>query len=225
MAGSMIEVAEKSMLWLKFTVSGHLCHACTPEKGKNSLTCAARLITALEGLQDQFADTDPLFSPSRSTFSPTKVEGNVPNINTIPGRDTFYVDCRVLPGYSLDEVITAAQAISLEVSSQTGLEIDVTPVHRQDAEDPTSPEAPVVRALRRAILTVTGREARPMGIGGGTVAALFRQQGLPAAVWSTCPDTAHQPNEYCLISDIIRDAKVFAALYLDETIADSIPFE
>ena len=64
-----------------------------------------------------------------------------------------------------------------------------------------------------------------MGIGGGTVAALFRQQGLPAAVWSTCPDTAHQPNEYCLISDIIRDTKVFAALYLDETIADSIPFE
>ena len=224
-SGTMIEVAEKSMLWLKFTVTGHQCHASTPEKGKNSLICAARLITALEGLQDQFADTDPLFSPSRSTFSPTKVEGNVPNINTIPGRDSFYVDCRVLPGYSLDEVIAAAQAISLEVSSQTGLEIDVAAVHRQDAADPTPPDAPVVRALRRAILTVTGREARPMGIGGGTVAALFRQQGLPAAVWSTCPDTAHQPNEYCLISDIIRDTKVFAALYLDETIADSIPFE
>jgi succinyl-diaminopimelate desuccinylase len=39
---------------------------------------------------------------------------------------------------------------------------------------------------------------------------------LPAAVWSTCPDTAHQPNEYCLISQVISDAKVFAAICQDD---------
>ena len=32
--GSMIEVAEKSMLWVKFTITGIQCHASTPEKGK-----------------------------------------------------------------------------------------------------------------------------------------------------------------------------------------------
>ena len=55
-----------------------------------------------------------------------------------------------------------------------------------------------------------------MGIGGGTVAAFFRRAGLPAAVWMTQTDTAHQPNEYCLISNIMTDAKVFACLYLNE---------
>jgi succinyl-diaminopimelate desuccinylase len=55
-----------------------------------------------------------------------------------------------------------------------------------------------------------------MGIGGGTVAAFFREMDLPAAVWSTCPDTAHQPNEYCRIPDIMTDAKIFACLYQDE---------
>ena len=55
-----------------------------------------------------------------------------------------------------------------------------------------------------------------MGIGGGTVAAFFRRAGLPAAVWCTVSDTAHQPNEYCLISNILTDAKIFACLYLDE---------
>jgi succinyl-diaminopimelate desuccinylase len=54
-----------------------------------------------------------------------------------------------------------------------------------------------------------------MGIGGGTVAAFFREAGLPAAVWSTCADTAHQPNEFCLISHVITDAKVFATIYQD----------
>ncbi|MFO7986601.1 MAG: M20 family metallo-hydrolase [Desulfatiglandaceae bacterium] len=220
-SGTMIEIAEKSMLWLKFTVTGRQCHASTPDKGKNSLVCTAQLITSLEDLQNRFSDGDLLFSPPRSTFAPTKIEGNVPNINTIPGRDTFYLDCRVLPRYSLDQVISAAQSISRKISRETGLQIDVAAVHRQDAADPTSPQAPVVRALHKAILAVTGKEARPMGIGGGTVAALFRHEGLPAAVWSTCPDTAHQPNEYCLISDLINDTKVFAALYLNEAVNET----
>jgi succinyl-diaminopimelate desuccinylase len=60
---------------------------------------------------------------------------------------------------------------------------------------------------------VSGRDAEPKGIGGGTVAALFRKAGLPAAVWLTVQDTAHQPNEYCLIKDVLQDAKVFATLY------------
>jgi len=72
-----------------------------------------------------------------------------------------------------------------------------------------------VKSLARAIRMVIGKEAKPMGIGGGTVAAFFRQAGLPAAVWSTISDTAHQPNEYCLISNILTDAKIFACLYLD----------
>ncbi len=54
-----------------------------------------------------------------------------------------------------------------------------------------------------------------MGIGGGTVAALLRKAGLPAAVWMTAPDSAHQPNEYCLIGDIVKDAKVLSCLFLD----------
>ena len=85
--------------------------------------------------------------------------------------------------------------------------------HRHDAAEPTPQDAEVVTALKQAVKKITGRKARPMGIGGGTVAAFFRQAGLPAAVWSTCPDTAHQPNEYCLISQVIDDAKVFACIY------------
>jgi len=211
--GTMIEVAEKSMLWLKFTVTGHQCHASTPQRGKNSLYGAAKMIVALGELDNRFDLSDPLFSPSRSTFAPTKKEENVPNINTIPGRDVFYLDCRVLPQYRVDHVISAAKKIVGPIADQTGLQIDVETVHRQDAAPPTSPEAPVVIELARAIEAVTGNQGRAMGIGGGTVAAFFREMGLPAAVWSTCPDTAHQPNEYCRISDIMTDAKIFACLY------------
>ncbi|MBW1801118.1 MAG: M20 family metallo-hydrolase, partial [Deltaproteobacteria bacterium] len=97
--GTMIEVAEKSMLWLKCTVTGRQCHASMPEKGNNSLSGAARLIVAMETLKEAFDQEDELFSPPMSTFEPTKMEANVPNVNTIPGKDVFYVDCRILPRY------------------------------------------------------------------------------------------------------------------------------
>lgn len=214
--GTMIEVAEKSMLWLRFTVTGQQCHASTPEKGKNSLYGAARLIVDLGKLKDEFGLTDELYSPPLSTFEPTKMEANIPNINTIPGRDVFHIDCRILPEYQVDDILAAAEQIAAQVAKELDLSILVEPVYRQEASTPTPANSPVVVVLARAIKAVKGLEAKPMGIGGGTVAAFFRKAGLPAAVWMTMPNTPHQPNEYCLIKNIISDAKVFACLYLDQ---------
>jgi len=213
--GSMIEIAEKSMLWLKITVIGKQCHGSTPKEGRNSLYGAARLIVALQSLKEKFNLTNDLFSPPESTFEPTKVEANVPNINTIPGKDIFYMDCRILPGYSVDLIIDEIRTISRTLEEELKLTIQIEPVHRQDAVNHTHVEAPVVASLSRAIKRVKGLDAKPMGIGGGTVAAFFRGHGLPAAVWVTSSDTAHQPNESCTISDIISDAKVFAHVYLE----------
>jgi succinyl-diaminopimelate desuccinylase len=213
--GTMIEVAEKSMLWIKFTVTGRQCHASTPEKGNNSLYGAARLIVALERLKKEYHLTDKLFSPPISTFEPTKMEANVPNINTIPGKDVFYVDCRVLPSYQVEDILASVKDIAEDLARELDLSIKVEQYYRQNATKPTPAEAPVVKALSMAIRRVKGLEAKPMGIGGGTVAAFFRQAGLPAAVWITAQDTAHQPNEYCFINDIIEDAKIFASVFLD----------
>jgi len=74
----------------------------------------------------------------------------------------------------------------------------------------------VVEALKRAIQTVYQKESRPVGIGGGTVAAYFRREGFEAACWSKIDDTAHQPNEYCVIDNMVGDAKVFAHIMMQE---------
>ncbi len=213
--GTMIEVAEKSMLWLRFIVNGKQCHGSTPHKGKNSLFGAAKMIVALDRLKQKFDHSDSLFKPPVSTFEVTRMEANVPNINTIPGRDVFYMDCRILPQYDVDEILASCREIAEEVGSELGLEILAEVEYRQDATEPTPDDAPVVRALEQAIRLVTGKVAKPMGIGGGTVAAFFRKTGLPAAVWSSECDSAHQPNEYCMVSKILTDAKIFACLYMD----------
>jgi succinyl-diaminopimelate desuccinylase len=213
--GTMIEVAEKSVLWIRFTVIGKQCHASTPQKGRNSLYGAARLITELGGLEERFNAVDPLFHPPASTFAPTKMEADVSNVNTVPGRDVFHMDCRLLPVYGPGEVVEAVRGMAAETASELGLRVDVEVVQMEEAAEPTPVDAPVVEALRRSVKRVTGREAEPAGIGGGTVAALFRKAGLPAAVWMTAQDTAHQADEYCLLSDVLSDAKVFACLFAE----------
>lgn len=212
--GTMIEVAEKSILWLKVTLLGQQSHASRPHKAKNTLRAAAHVIVALDELHQEFPLQNPLFRPPMSTFEPTKKEANVPNINTIPGRGVFYLDCRVLPDYDLALITERVRAIATETAKKFGVTVNVEQVQTLPSAPPTKPEAPVVKALQQAIRQVYGKEAIPQGIGGGTVAAFFRKEGLPAAVWMTANDCAHQPNEFCYLSHLLGDAKVLAHVSL-----------
>ena len=211
--GTMIEVAEKGILWLRVTVRGRQTHASTPHRGLNAHRIGMELALQLDRvLHAVFGEFNPIFDPPSSTFEPTKREPNVENVNTIPGRDVFYFDCRVLPRYDLNEMIRVARDVAKAFESAYGAKIDVEPVAKMDAAPPTDPNSEVVRRLREAIRLARGVEARPMGIGGGTCAAAFRAAGLQAAVWMTTDETAHQPNEYCRIDNLVGDAKVFAIL-------------
>jgi len=70
--------------------------------------------------------------------------------------------------------------------------------------------------LTAAIKAIYKIKAKPMGIGGGTVAALFRRAGLYVAAWSKIDDVCHQPNEYCVIDNMVNDCKVFAHICLQD---------
>jgi len=214
--GSMIEVAEKSVLWLRVRVSGRQCHASRPALGRNAFRAASHLVVRLDGLAGIYAARDPLYDPPESTFEPTKKEANVPNVNTIPGEDVFYLDCRVLPVYPVDDVLATIRGMADQVERQFGVTIALEPVQKSDAPPPTAHDAPVVRALEEAVRAVYGVTATPRGVGGGTVAAVFRKYGYPAAVWSRYCHMAHQPNEYCLIENMVGNAKVYAHLFLQK---------
>jgi len=212
--GTKIEVAEKSILWLEFTTYGKQAHGSTPEKGVNSFKAASYLVTELNRLYELFPDKNELFDPPISTFEPTKKEPNVPNINTIPGEDIFYLDCRILPHYAIDDVKKSIRQLSRKIEERFEVNISIEDVQNAPAPPPTSADAPVVIALERAVKDIYGKKARPTGIGGGTIAALFRRKNFQAAGWAKIDETAHQPNEYCLIDNMIGDAKVFAHIFL-----------
>ncbi|MBE3112934.1 MAG: M20 family metallo-hydrolase [Acidobacteria bacterium] len=214
--GTMIEVAEKSLLWLKFKTLGKQAHGSTPEKGINSFKAASFFIAALNDLYKIYPGRDKLFDPPISTFEPTKKEANVPNVNTIPGEDVFYMDSRILPKFKVQEVEKTIRKIADGIEKTFKVKIHTEVQQKAPAAPPTSIQAPVVQALKKAIKAVYKKDAKAMGIGGGTVAAVFRRAGFPAACWAKLDETAHQPNEYCIIDNMVGDAKVYGHIFLQD---------
>lgn len=212
--GSLIEVAEKSIYWLKFKTIGKQCHASRPELGINAFQAASHLVVRLNDLHRIFDAVDLKYHPPASTFQPTKKEMNVPNVNTIPGEDVFFLDSRVLPQYPLTEVFGVIRGMADEVQRQFGVSIEISAVQEVQAPTPTPDNAAVVLALQDAIRDVYAVEATPQGIGAGTVAAYLRQKDYPVAVWCKIGKSAHQPDENCQIANMVGNAKVYAHLFL-----------
>ena len=214
--GTMLEVAEKSILWIKFHTKGKQTHGSTPEKGANAHKAACYMVSRLESLYKKFGKKNAIFEPPISTFEPTKKEANVPNVNTIPGEDVVYFDCRILPSYKLADVIKTVTRIARETERRYKVKIAVSFPQKQTAAPPTAADAPVVKAITAAMKDLRKRVPKPMGIGGGTVAKFFRDKGFACAVWGTQDEVAHSPDEYSKLSATLADAKVFAHIAMQD---------
>ncbi len=214
--GRLVEISEKSMAWIRVTVRGKQCHASMPDLGKNAHRAAMRFGFSVDkALVRAFEARDPLFDRPYSTFEPTKKERNVPNINTVPGTDVFYYDCRLVPPYETSRVLEVMRGVAGEVERETGTQIDLDPVLDEPAPPQTPPEADIVRMTLKAVQGIRRNNPFVGGIGGGTCAAFFRRAGLPTAVWETCDNTAHAPDEYCVIDNMVADSRVFASIFMD----------
>ncbi|MDR2941523.1 MAG: M20 family metallo-hydrolase [Treponema sp.] len=213
--GEFMEIAEKNIMWMRFATRGRQAHGSRPDLGENAFLAGSDLAMRLHfELSDKFGDHDPLFDPDYSTFQPTKKEANVPNINTIPGDDVFYVDMRVLPRYSTDSVLAEIERIKTEVEAKYRVTVEYSPMQLTKS-GPTAVGAPIVKKLSSAVREVYSVTPRPVGIGGGTMAAYLRNIGIDCAVWTKTDETLHQPNEYALLENILGDAKVMALLALN----------
>jgi succinyl-diaminopimelate desuccinylase len=214
--GGEIEVAEKSILWLKITTRGKQVHGALPYKGLNAHRIGMKFALQIdELLHTKYSGTDQLFDPPTSTFEPTKHELNVDNVNTVPGLDVQFFDCRILTRYPLKEVMNDIESAKVKMEKDTGARIELTPIQFEENVDPTPVDCEVVQKLRKALKELRGIEGKPIGIGGGTVGLYFRRKGINTAVWSTLDDMAHQPNEYCKIDNLVNDAKVFVHVALN----------
>ena len=213
-SGDFIEIAEKGLVQMEFTITGKQVHASTPDLGSNA--CRAGNIFSVEldeALHKAFPDSDKLFSPPTSTFEPTRRYTNVVSVNVIPGKEKLSFDCRVLPHIKIDDVVNVAEKVMKNVMSRFDIKIELNIINRHDPAPGTSEESHVAKLLVKSVSEVLNVKPRFGGIGGGTFSVFFRHEGIPSVVWEQNTDgQAHQPNEYALVEHMLNNAKVFALM-------------
>lgn len=213
--GRLIDIVEKTILWVKVSIKGKQCHASIPNLGKNAFRASMQFGTMVDkALHEKFNARDAAFDYPLSSFEPTKREPRKSGINVLPGEEVFYFDCRLLPIYQTQEILDEMNTIARIIENKTGTAIQIDPVFTEKTIHPTPPDSKIVKALSDAIYQVTKKQAILGGIGGGTCASVLRNAGFEAAVWETIENRAHTPNEYAVIDNMISDCKVFAQLFL-----------
>ena len=216
--GDFIEIAEKSIFWLEFTLEGKQTHASLPQLGNNAARAANEFSCALDhALHAAFPETNDVFNdPKCSTFEPTRRRANVGSINIVPGIETFAFDCRVLPGISQETFEKVVNEEITKAEQKFGVKISYKYMQCEEAAPVTPADAPVVKLLAAACREVLKVEPKIAGVGGGTCGAFFRKIGISSAVWGLGDEVAHMPNEYTKISDLIGSAKVLAHMLMNK---------
>jgi succinyl-diaminopimelate desuccinylase len=208
-----IEVAEKSILWFKVTTIGKQTHASLPEKGLNAHRIGMQVALSLDSmLHNRYDLKNDYFSVPISTFEPTRKDRNVEAINIIPGEDVVFFDCRIIPDYNVDNMLSDIYHVTQEYEKKTGAKINVEVVQKQVSPHFTNANTAIIDLLKKTLKQAKNIEATVGGIGGGTCAAFFRKYGIQAAVLSTIDEVAHQHNEYSKVQNLVQDAKIFALL-------------
>ncbi len=208
-----IEVAEKSILWFKITTFGKQTHASLPGKGLNAHRIGMQVALSLDSmLHSKYNLKNDYFSVPTSTFEPTRKDRNVEAINIVPGEDNVYFDCRIIPDYNVEEVLSDIYSVTQGYESKTGAKINVEVIQKQVSPQLMNANTAVIELLKKTLKQAKNIEATVGGIGGGTCAAFFRKHGIQAVVLSTIDEVAHQYNEYSKVQNLVQDAKIFALL-------------
>jgi len=213
--GDFIEIAEKTILWMKIEVIGKQAHGSMPELGLNAHRIGMQFALELDkNLHRKYSLENPLFKPPTCTFEPTKKETNQENINAVPGKDVLYFDCRILPDYHIKDVLGEIERLRSIFEKATGSKILISFPNLTTQTLPTPADSPVVQLLSTALKQVRGIDPVLGGVGGGTCGAFFRANGIPVAVYERTDEQAHKPNEYCVLDWLFEELKIFTLMML-----------
>jgi acetylornithine deacetylase/succinyl-diaminopimelate desuccinylase-like protein len=186
-----ISVAEKKILWLKLTAEGVAGHGSQPHD-KNPNDRLVRALTKLLGTAMP-ASSSPVLETFRgrvgalaankfnnaiqqSTISLTSLRsgvGDPPKVNVIPSIAEATLDCRVMPGTSKSEWLTALA----DGLGDPGIKIDLT----YESPDPvvTTTDSPLYRALEATVRKhYPDSIVTPLVIPYGTDGNGFRARGV-----------------------------------------------
>jgi acetylornithine deacetylase len=107
-------IAGKGYGLARITIEGKEAHSAFPQQGVSAIAIAARLIARIEDTLDHASIVeDHLFDPPRTTINIGQISGGTAK-NIIPGRCTFLVEWRSIPGDPPSRVLAHLETLLRE---------------------------------------------------------------------------------------------------------------
>lgn len=210
-----LTLAHKGALWLELKTIGRAAHGSLPDKGVNAVTKMAKLVLALdrfaEELKAKRTHSSELFNdlPSPSLMPGGTIHGGV-KTNVVPDSCALTLDRRLLPEENMDEAQRQIlSVIEMVKSNDPELRVEAKRLLGIPAYQCPN-DAPIATTLFKEITDVNGNEPRVGGTTGFTDAHYFGEQ-MPTAMYGCgVREKAHQADEYVIIDDVVKAAKVYA---------------
>lgn len=214
-------IFQKGAMRAEVRVYGKQSHGAMPLTGINPNWRLARLICELEKLEqaekDRLGCHEFLKWPSITPTviqSPAKGEAQ---INVVPGEAYMTLDIRTVPGQNHNELMQKILSIYDKLGKEDPDFKATLTIIEERPWTSTPMDAPVTRAVYKAVEQVTGKEPVWQGVPGATDGTfLHALKGIPVIVIGA-GDTyiPHHADEYVEIPELIETARIYAltALY------------
>lgn len=200
--------------------AGLAAHGSFPEKGKNAVMQLLAFIGTLDlgacDLKDavDFLNKSIGFDPYGEAFGvgledkPSgKLSFNTGVIDMTEDKIDLHLNLRYPVTYKFEDMMTPFN----KRIEGTGFRVE-NMSHQKPLFFPE--DHPLIKALQKVYSEQTGKDAKPLAIGGGTYAKEMKNIVAFGPIFPGKPDLDHQVNEYIEIEDLIENAKIYAhAIY------------
>ena len=198
----------KGAIGIRVTVIGESAHSATPERGRNAIFAAGRLITALEAHSEELVAIPPTTEVGPATLLVSMINGGIAG-NVVPDRCVLTVGRRVAPGEKVQQVY--GELVDL-VRDACPLPVEIEPIYVTPDGLPGSsafyqtPDTSLVRLLSDTVGVAPA--TAPFGTNALRYDGFARQKVIfgPGNI-----EDAHRPTECVAIADLLQTAAAFTA--------------
>ncbi len=199
-----VHVGDRGRITLEVVIRGRSAHASQPERGKNPIEAAAKVVEELSRLEPSRRRVRGV-GRVESSLSVTRIEADGPS-NVIPNECRLTVDYRSIPGDTPDSVRRRVERAARRAAPGYEVEVLVRHASRATAVDADSRVVRwVVREVRRE-----GMEGRiGFKLGHCDIEYLVHEAGVDSVIFGPKGGNIHGPDEWVDVESVRRCARVY----------------
>ncbi len=206
-------IASKGLVRWKIETFGKAAHSAKPHLGINAIEHMAHVITAIQHDTVELSrHSHPLLGPATCNIG--VVRGGI-QINFVPDRCEIEIDRRMLPGETVETVLSHYQAIVDSVTAdEPSMHVVMHPPMLTDRPLETDASAPAVQVMVR-VLEQLGLDRTLIGVPFCSDASKFGGIGIPSMILGPGSiNQAHSAVEFIECEQVTQAAEIYRQFVL-----------